>query len=513
MPSNILGVPTSGMLPSSSSANNKQKKIKDYQGRIYIFTQKELGNDTDYLKIKEIVEQSGGDVSEIKVEGKPYLIALMKKIVGDLKPPHVFFNDEYIGGLEEIKNLKESGLLTVKIQTCKNALTPGELYKVYRKQGDLFVISPNHLYFPPPSKRLITCCITLYNRTDKYTAYKLKTTCPNRYIVKPKKGIAPPNGTAQVEITMQKPVTTDEKGDKFRVESLALQYYKPEMEDQVDELFKEAEERRVVKQKISCRFEAPPTGFTVSNNEDGSITVKKSQSSVDIFDGFPIDQFSQAVKKQIEINNSKHKPQFNIPVSTEAKLETVVSATSPLSELIFESPRNFELPKQYYETPTETEKSPVTTQSPTIVKSTSNDLASPIADEESNKLEKLKSSSEKIVQQKTQQKAETSKGLEELYKEEYNRLEKEYDQIINKLKTSEQRVKECELTIDSLNERLRESEQNLEKERAKKRVDVSVLESSLGNRSTLEFDEKNGYSLIGIIAVALICLLIGKLMP
>ena len=97
MPSNILGVPTSGMLPSSSSANNKQKKIKDYQGRIYIFTQKELGNDTDYLKIKEIVEQSGGDVSEIKVEGKPYLIALMKKIVGDLKPPHVFFNDEYIG--------------------------------------------------------------------------------------------------------------------------------------------------------------------------------------------------------------------------------------------------------------------------------------------------------------------------------------------------------------------------------------------------------------------------------
>ena len=36
-------------------------------------------------------------MSEIKVDGKPFLIELMKKIVGDLKSPHVFFNDEYVG--------------------------------------------------------------------------------------------------------------------------------------------------------------------------------------------------------------------------------------------------------------------------------------------------------------------------------------------------------------------------------------------------------------------------------
>jgi len=76
----------------------KQKKEKDYHGRIYVFTQTATDLSNDYRKIKEIIEQAGGDLNEIKVDGKPYLQALMKKIVGDQrKPPFVFFNDEYIG--------------------------------------------------------------------------------------------------------------------------------------------------------------------------------------------------------------------------------------------------------------------------------------------------------------------------------------------------------------------------------------------------------------------------------
>ena len=149
--------------------------------------------------------------------------------------------------------------------------------------------------------------ITLYNRTDKYTAYKLKTTCPNRYIVKPKKGVAPPNRTVSVEITMQKPVTENEKGDKFRVESLALQYYKTEMEDKVDELFKEADAKRIVKQKISCLFESPPTGeFSIVGNDE-AVVVSKLVDTVDIFDGFPIEQFAQAVTNQREIISGNKK--------------------------------------------------------------------------------------------------------------------------------------------------------------------------------------------------------------
>ncbi|KAG2391801.1 hypothetical protein C9374_013286 [Naegleria lovaniensis] len=504
----------SGLKKSSSST------AKDYHGRIYMFSQKD-SNDSDTSKIKQLIEQSGGDISEIKVDGKPYLQSFMKKILGEAnRPPHVFFNDEYVGGWDQIKAMSENGQLGLKIQTCKNALSPGELYKIYRKQGDLFVISPGHLYFPPPTKRLITCLITLYNRTDKYTAYKLKTTCPNRYIVKPKKGIAPPNGTVHVEITMQKPVTENEKGDKFRVESLALQYYKTEMEDKVDELFKEADTKRIVKQKISCLFESPPSvDFNVVSLNDGSVIVSKNISVVDIYDGFPIEQFAQAVTKQRELINGSKKPQLSIhteekppqlsttteapPVNNEHVMVHSASATSPITEAIFESPRNSESTRVL-----ETEELSDIEKSP-IPKSDS-------SEDETSKIQELKSASEKIVAQKTSQKMEASKGLEELYKEEYNRLEKEYEQIINKLKTSEQRIKEYELTIDELHVKLRESEQALQRERAQqqKRRNEGPIFESLGRQisTPADIDAKEGYSLAALITIALICLLIGKLM-
>lgn len=361
--------------------------------------------------------------------------------------------------------------------------------------------------------------ITLYNRTDKYTAYKLKTTCPNRYIVKPKKGIAPPNGTVHVEITMQKPVTENEKGDKFRVESLALQYYKTEMEDKVDELFKEADAKRVVKQKISCLFENPPLDFNLVTLNDGSLLVSKNISVVDIYDGFPIEQFAQAVSKQRELIFGSKKPQLSIhnedkppqpssvtettPANKEHIMINSAPATSSVTEAIFESPRNLESARSI-----ETEELSDIEKSP-IPKSDS-------SEEEISKIQALKNASEKIVAQKTNQKLEASKGLEELYKEEYNRLEKEYEQIINKLKVSEQRIKEYELTIDELNVKLRESEQALQRERAQqqKRRNENTIFESLGRQvsTPTDIDAKEGYSLAALIAIALICLLIGKLM-
>jgi len=41
--------------------------------------------------------------------------------------------------------------------------------------------------------------IKLINRTDKYAAFKLKTTAPKRYGVRPKEGIVPPHSTERIE--------------------------------------------------------------------------------------------------------------------------------------------------------------------------------------------------------------------------------------------------------------------------------------------------------------------------
>jgi len=307
---------------------------------------------------------------------------------------------------------------------------------------------------------------------------------------------------------MQKPLTEDEKGDRFRVESLALLYYKPEMEDMIDELFKEAEAKRIIKQNITCRFEHPPSGFSVSNIiSDGSVIVQKNQNSFDMFDGFPVEAFAANVKKQIEgsssvstrvapVSSNASSPSLEEEESVEThpvdSMHTALSTA--VNETIFETPRGNESNAvMSEESDKETEKSPRNKSD---------------SDEEATKLDVLKNTTDKILTQRTNQKIEASKGLEELYKMEFNRLEKEYSQLLNKLKSSEQRVKEYEVTIDEMNVKLRNAEQALQKELEKKKIEVTPAVVS-NTDTTLE---TQNYSLMALIAVALICLLIGKLM-
>ena len=58
------------------------------------------------------------------------------------------------------------------------------------------------------------------------------------------------------------------------------------MEDQLDGIFREVDERRVGNQIIMSRFEAPPSGgFTVVSDIENGLIVKKSEllSTIDIF--------------------------------------------------------------------------------------------------------------------------------------------------------------------------------------------------------------------------------------
>ncbi|KAF3448345.1 hypothetical protein FNV43_RR09058 [Rhamnella rubrinervis] len=91
--------------------------------------------------------------------------------------------------------------------------------------GDLLSIEPLELKFPFELKKQISCSLQLSNKTDSYVAFKVKTTNPKKYCVRPNTGIVLPRSTCDVIVTMQaqKEAPADMQcKDKFLLQSVKV---------------------------------------------------------------------------------------------------------------------------------------------------------------------------------------------------------------------------------------------------------------------------------------------------
>ncbi|XP_073022532.1 vesicle-associated protein 1-3-like isoform X1 [Primulina eburnea] len=88
--------------------------------------------------------------------------------------------------------------------------------------GDFINIQPSELKFPVESRKQSSCSMQLANKTDQFIAFKVKTTNPKKYSVRPNAGIVLPNSVCNVTVTMQaqKDAPPDMQcRDKFLVQS------------------------------------------------------------------------------------------------------------------------------------------------------------------------------------------------------------------------------------------------------------------------------------------------------
>ncbi|KAL1213572.1 Vesicle-associated protein 1-3 [Cardamine amara subsp. amara] len=69
--------------------------------------------------------------------------------------------------------------------------------------GDLVNIHPTELKFPFELKKQSSCSMQLTNKTSKYVAFKVKTTNPRKYSVRPNTGLLLPGDSSDVTVTMQ----------------------------------------------------------------------------------------------------------------------------------------------------------------------------------------------------------------------------------------------------------------------------------------------------------------------
>ncbi|XAR71813.1 hypothetical protein NMG60_11018244 [Bertholletia excelsa] len=68
---------------------------------------------------------------------------------------------------------------------------------------ELISIDPLELKFPFELKKQISSSFQLLNMTDNHVAFKVKTTNPKKYFVRPNNGIVLPRSTSNVMVTMQ----------------------------------------------------------------------------------------------------------------------------------------------------------------------------------------------------------------------------------------------------------------------------------------------------------------------
>lgn len=115
-------------------------------------------------------------------------------------------------------------------------------------------ITPPELRFRFQLNKQLPASITIHNPTGDRLAFKVKTTTPKKYVVRPSAGVVEPKSTANVQVIMQAqkeyPADMAHCKDKFLVQTEAL----PEGEQEIGpDTFKKSEGT-----KLRVLIEGPP---------------------------------------------------------------------------------------------------------------------------------------------------------------------------------------------------------------------------------------------------------------
>jgi len=125
-----------------------------------------------------------------------------------------------------------------------------------KKEQVLVIEPPIELTFTGPFTSAVSSYMKLRNPSDQKVCFKIKTTAPKRYCVKPNSGVVDPNDEVQIAVSLQ-PFEFDpnEKNKhKFMVQSM----FAPDGEINQDTLWKEIDQNDLMDSKLRCVFAMPP---------------------------------------------------------------------------------------------------------------------------------------------------------------------------------------------------------------------------------------------------------------
>ncbi|KAG6446488.1 vesicle-associated membrane protein-associated protein B isoform X2 [Manduca sexta] len=138
--------------------------------------------------------------------------------------------------------------------------------------NQVLTIEPqNELKFKGLFEQGCTTYMRLTNPSNDTVLFKIKTTAPKKYCVRPNSGVIEPNSKVEIAITPQ-PVYVDpneKHKHKFMVQSVIA----PEGKTNIDQVWKEISPDQLMDYKLKCVFETPrgtnlnDAGDTAAQNE------------------------------------------------------------------------------------------------------------------------------------------------------------------------------------------------------------------------------------------------------
>jgi len=127
------------------------------------------------------------------------------------------------------------------------------------------------LKFKGPFTTATTSLLKLSNPTDRRVCFKIKTTAPKRYCVRPNAGILDPGVSISIAVVFQ-PCELEPTANKHKFMVQAL--YIPDGEINLEETWKNVDQAKLMDTKLRCTFEMPSD----VNNQNDLNAVQETQA-------------------------------------------------------------------------------------------------------------------------------------------------------------------------------------------------------------------------------------------
>lgn len=153
-----------------------------------------------------------------------------------------------------------------------------EAANMSNKPAQLLVIEPaNELKFVGPFCTAVSSYMRLTNPTEHVILFKIKTTAPKKYCVRPNCGVLEPKSTIEIAIILQPFIfdAAEKNKHKFMVQSMIM----PEGDVSVDQLWKDVSPDDLMDSKLRCVFELPADTNQASTGAITATSTTTSQSA------------------------------------------------------------------------------------------------------------------------------------------------------------------------------------------------------------------------------------------
>ncbi|XP_048019157.1 VAMP (vesicle-associated membrane protein)-associated protein A, like isoform X1 [Megalobrama amblycephala] len=124
------------------------------------------------------------------------------------------------------------------------------------KLEQILILEPaNDLKFKGPFTDVVTANLKLKNPSDRKVCFKVKTTAPRRYCVRPNSGIIEPGATLTISVMLQ-PFDYD-PNEKSKHKFMVQTIFAPATLTDTEALWKDAKPDELMDSKLRCVFELP----------------------------------------------------------------------------------------------------------------------------------------------------------------------------------------------------------------------------------------------------------------